>query len=1087
VSTDNASVSTTSPNRGRALRVFLSYRRADTSGHAGRLYDALARRYGAENVFMDIDSLRPGDDFRAAIDETLSQCDVVFVLVGPRWMGPGRRGQRRINEDDDFVRMEVERALSSGKQVVPLLVGGASLPRPQDLPESLHPLLTRHAVHLTDTQWPATVARLFDGLEASGPTDSTNGERRAPELVDQYAPAAQFPAALGVLRERPFVGRGDELGALEQCWQQVRDGRGAFVALTGEPGIGKTRLAAAFAARVHDADGTNVLFGRCDEEALRVLQPVAEALDAYLHGISGDHASAALPPFAAGLAPIVTTAPGRPTTGRSQSDPVGLGDERAALLDAIGSFVTALAARAPLLFVVDDVHWATEPTMTALRHIARSSLQLPVMILATYRDGDLAPSSPLGRTLLDLDREGMTPTRLRLSGLGKMDVAALTDDVDVAERLYDQTRGNPFFVEQLVRALQRGANESQLPEEITDAIRDRCAQVDDATARMLRVAAVVGQSFTMRLLERIPEAAERSDDLVDALDTAMKRGLVVQQPTAGADALGFEHALVRRALYDDMTPVRRSRLHLAVARALEDQPDRSDAALKALAHHYTEAAVTGAVDKAVTYSVAAAEAIASVAAEEAVTIIRRALAVIANEPNSKASRADLLTLLHYPLRLLERWAEARAACLGAIDLARAVDDAERLARAVDAFSRCRELGKPEPQLGPLVDEALKALDDRAPSLRGRLLIVRADEITAQGGDWSKTWPVLQAATRLARDGDVVDRYEVLWRALRLVWGSSLFVEQRELLDEFRDVERNLPGHLGEHEIHLIFDARLKLELGDPDFATSLQRWTGALAGVREPNIAGWRDYASAAFNLMRGEFDEAQALIEAILSRSQESNDRSTIALAQLFLLQRERGQLHDILPVAQQAIAENPGLAGFRAALGLGNSDIGRSDAAQQEFDALCADGFASVPRDMTWTGSLSILAELCATLRDARRAEALRDLLAPYAGHVVVIADFALVLGAADRGLGQLAATLERWDEAERHYQRALETEQRLGAASLVARTRYWYARALVERGRPEDRARARAELGTAKAAADAMTMAGLGNQVDTLHAFL
>jgi tetratricopeptide (TPR) repeat protein len=344
--------------------------------------------------------------------------------------------------------------------------------------------------------------------------------------------------------------------------------------------------------------------------------------------------------------------------------------------------------------------------------------------------------------------------------------------------------------------------------------------------------------------------------------------------------------------------------------------------------------------------------------------------------------------------------------------------------------------------------------------------------------------VLQEATRLARDGDIVDRYEVLWRTLRQVWGSTLFDEQRQLLDEFRQVERELPGHLADHKINLIFDARLKLELADPEFANSLLGWTTALDGVVEPNMAGWRDYVRAALHLMRGEFDDAQQLVNSILSRSQEPNDRSTVALAQLFLLHRERGQLRDIFGVAEQAIADNPGLAGFRAALGLGSADLGEMEAARSEFEALSEDGFASVPRDMTWTGSLSILSELCATLRDGDRARVLRELFAPYSGHMVVIADFALVLAAADRGLGQLAATVHDWDDAEQHFERALELEQRLDAASLVARTRYWYGRALIDRGRPEDHERAHDQLRRARDAATTLSMAGLVTQVRELQ---
>ncbi|HYN06980.1 MAG TPA: toll/interleukin-1 receptor domain-containing protein [Vicinamibacterales bacterium] len=113
-------------------RIFISYRREDTAGYAGRVYDGLQRRFGPENVFMDVDSLRPGDDFVEAIGRTLDQCDVMLAIIGPRWLAvTDKQGTPRLFDEGDFVRIEIQSALEKRLRTVPILVGRASVPRRQ--------------------------------------------------------------------------------------------------------------------------------------------------------------------------------------------------------------------------------------------------------------------------------------------------------------------------------------------------------------------------------------------------------------------------------------------------------------------------------------------------------------------------------------------------------------------------------------------------------------------------------------------------------------------------------------------------------------------------------------------------------------------------------------------------------------------------------------------------------------------------------------------------------------------------------------------------------------------------------------------
>lgn len=145
--------------------VFISYRRDDQAGFAGRLADALEARFGADNVFRDIEDIHPGEDFVSVIDAQLESVDAMLVLIGPAWLTASRDGGRRLDEPDDFVRMEIEAGLKSGKAMFPVLLGGAAMPAEKDLPPSIAALARRQALTLSDAGWTADVARLVAVLE----------------------------------------------------------------------------------------------------------------------------------------------------------------------------------------------------------------------------------------------------------------------------------------------------------------------------------------------------------------------------------------------------------------------------------------------------------------------------------------------------------------------------------------------------------------------------------------------------------------------------------------------------------------------------------------------------------------------------------------------------------------------------------------------------------------------------------------------------------------------------------------------------------------------------------------------------------
>ena len=144
--------------------LFISYRRDDQAGFAGRLADSLGLAFGADNVFRDIEDIRPGDDFVAALQKQFHGIGVMLVMIGPAWLTASRNGVRRLDDPGDFVRMEIQAGLESGKPVIPVLVGGALMPSAADLPPALAGLARRQAVVLSDASWRADVERLVATL-----------------------------------------------------------------------------------------------------------------------------------------------------------------------------------------------------------------------------------------------------------------------------------------------------------------------------------------------------------------------------------------------------------------------------------------------------------------------------------------------------------------------------------------------------------------------------------------------------------------------------------------------------------------------------------------------------------------------------------------------------------------------------------------------------------------------------------------------------------------------------------------------------------------------------------------------------------
>lgn len=411
-------------------------------------------------------------------------------------------------------------------------------------------------------------------------------------VTGRAPPMLPLPHALDVA-DVPFVGRAAARAVADRAWREVAAGGSASLVVSGEPGVGKTRLVAELCRSAH-ADGALVLFGRCDEGLRAPYQPFVESLSALLAELPAHQARSLLGAEAGELTrllpAVADVVPGARAGGNA-----GPEAERHRLFVAVASWLAATAARARLVLVTDDVQWAEEGTLALLRHVARAGVSR-LLVVATFRDTDVDPTPELTVLLSDLGRERHSH-RLTLEGLGKDEVATLVrGPTDVVEWLTRETNGNPFFLGEVLRDLtERGeavrtgdvwvTSEKlsvDVPAGVREAVQRRVHVLGARCLPVLTAAAAIGLEVDLDVVTAITEAEET--DVLAALEAATAARLLDEVP--GVDRWRFAHALVRSALLEGVSAARRRRLHrdvVTVAGRIPASMSAADVAGHALA------------------------------------------------------------------------------------------------------------------------------------------------------------------------------------------------------------------------------------------------------------------------------------------------------------------------------------------------------------------------------------------------------------------------------------------------------------------------------------------------------------------------
>ncbi len=840
-------------------------------------------------------------------------------------------------------------------------------------------------------------------------------------LTESTVPGPPLAGSLLLQREGPFVGREGTCDRIAERLREVRGGRQRVMLVTGEPGIGKTRLAAEAASLARDA-GMSVLYGRADDRMAIPHRVLLEALASHFAAVDPAEATRLLEPHARVLARLLPA-----LRIAHEPVPVGAGQvDRTQLAIAVEHALRVAAGESGALLVLDDLQWAGAGTLELIAEMIAGGRPVPLLVLALRRGSD-------HRTFWEGVADGPRADTVALGPLTVDDVARLAGGKgDIAARVWRRSGGNPLFVSEMLRPA--GSAVRPQAERLGELVRVRLATLPRAAQAVLETAAVAGLDFD-------PDLAVAATDLDepaarDGLQAGLHEGLLVHS-IERTGWLAFRHALVRDSLLASLPQTTRVRLHQRLGATLESRGTADAAGVVDLAYHFTAAAPLGAWDRAVRYAVPVARAAADAGAyDDAVDVCEQTLAVLrdAGDP-APGTRLDIETLLGEARHQLGD-AAGHALLRRVLDEAGDLGDAVRQADAALAFNPGGAASDEAFVDGRLVDvyeRALGGLAAKQVRRRAELLGHLATGY-AWGHSGTRGLETVDEALELIRDlHDDPALVRVLTTKRRLLSGLSQVDEQERVEDEMLELadEVDDPGHLV-RTLLWRFTTRMSQGRGD-ELAGLLDRAEeepAARVGRYRHTLA----YHRAALTLLHGDPDEAEAMVEAAARLGLEDGVDGSIVggirAIQMVSVRQEQGRLAEFRDEIRASLGQEHHL-GARASAAFVDAELGHTRDAGPHLDAFFANWTAG-PTMAVGVG-LAVWAAAAVASSGHPRAASLYDDLLPYAGLGGHIANLTAPV---DYALGALAASLGRSDDAGRHHDEAVAFAERLRAPRWIAR---------------------------------------------------
>lgn len=915
-------------------------------------------------------------------------------------------------------------------------------------------------------------------------------------------------ARIDVARERGFtrlVGRARELALLQQCLAMAREGRGQAVSIIGDAGLGKSRLLYEFRQGLGQ-DDVLWLDGRCSPYgSTHAYLPILEVLKQHLrldanaqdddlrrqitHGVTafGPGLETALPYMLHVLALEADT-----------GLPLNLAPEalKQRTFEALRLLLCDSAGPRPLVLAIEDLHWSDHTSAEFLTYLLEHMAGAPVLLVCTYRPDFTSTWSRRSYhhviSLTHLTAHESTEMLTALLGTSHV-------HDDLVALLLNKTEGVPFFLEELVKALQETeaialhAGQWQLkpgnlsvgvPDTVEEVLLARIDRLPDGAKNVLQLGAVIGREWNWTLLKEVSGLPEW--ELTASLAALTEAELLYARGLPPQTTYLFKHAFTQEASYRSLLTTRRRDLHHRVAVTIEALfSDRLEEHYGQLVHHLFEAAQPADVDKAIEYAThAGARNMALPAYADAARFYQLALQALERQtPVDETHACTLLCALGEAQWKAGEHVQACETLQRAANSARRMGSAADFARAALEFESATWLGRlPAAPAVDLLAEALQGLDAYTGVLRARVLgsLARALMFT---GELEQAEMYAQRAISSARqEGDpglLAASLQVLfllpWEPDKTALRFTYLTEMLHCAQAANEAELALNAY---HWLMLIH-----LELGDMQASDAALQ---AMAQLAEKLQISTYLYNVTVCRVMRallgGSLPEAERLLLSTytLSRRVEGEAHEGVFGLLMFTLRREQGRLHEIEPALRYFMQQHGESSTWKPGLALLYSELGHTREARIEFERLAQHDFTDIPRDALWMACMTYLTDICVVLGDAVRAVPLYRLLLPYTGRNAVIGNAMACYGAVDRYLGSLATTLECWHEAEQHFKDAMAMNTRMGARPWLAHTQYQYARMLLTRRQPGDSAQAGLLLEAALATAQELGMRALAARI-------
>jgi len=840
-------------------------------------------------------------------------------------------------------------------------------------------------------------------------------------------------------RPEPFFGREHELALASTAIDDCRTGAGRVVLLSGEAGIGKSRLALEITSMARDR-GVVVGWGHAFDDGNTAYLPWWQAFRDLRESRRVPPSADALLKF---LEPGALEVPGTPN-----------GINRLRFFDGLRTLLRDAATLAPLAVVIDDLHHTDMPSLRLFEWLSEHVRESPILLIGTYRDAELA-NDPARSACIVKTIRSVVPLTIELRGLGRDEAARLLSqrmerpcEAAIAETARGMTGGNPFFLMQIAPFLPTEVGDTadlaqRLPPRVRDAIIRQLDAVPAPCRALLEAAAVVGFRFELRLLT---EAADLPLPTVSALlETAVHAGLL-QKLTLDPNRFAFKHELVRQVLYEDLAVSERRQLHLKVGRALERGPsiDR-DARASELARHFCQASTDGDANQALHYaSEAAAVALRHFAWESAVEFLEMALLAL---ERSSAAREDTFCSLLIDLATAQFRAGSRSLAsetfARAGELAKKLGDDDALVRIAVAFSagiHGIELSF-DTALVPLLEAALRieGADIRSQALlHARLALAlfwtddherrlgharsaRALFEPLEGDDEVLAYVKAAELSCLERPGSLEERLRSSAETIELTRRAGAY----ELCSLAHIMRLIACGEAGDFESA----RRHALELED------LARRT------REPFLSYVASKYKVVLTQIGGDLAALERLVEETL-RAADAMGRASSRISgmnTLVWIRIQQGRAAEVIDVAREcaAVAERamPATKLLHALALAKASDRAEAQRVLGDMSAL----HSALRRDPTWLAAVALLAELSFCLPEATPPPALYDHLLPFRERFVPWGGTsAFFLGSVERYLGLLAAASGSFDVALDHFEIAIRENTRIGAELAATHSR-------------------------------------------------